>query len=134
MGYGRGAFVRVMLVVIERLHLGLGVEDSWLYVRCVLIDRLVDGRAARSVKGFIRAMAERRSPLDCLVGFVCLSQWRSSGQNCVLEAPRGFHHFICYSAMHDMNTGLGCSFLIHTKEACKAFVSGIKLFGGRISM
>ncbi len=51
-----------------------------------------------------------------------------------LEAPRGFDHFICYSAMHDMSTGLGCSFLIHTKEACKAFVPGIWLFGVSISM
>ena len=29
MGYRRGAFVRVMLVAIERLHLELAFEGSW---------------------------------------------------------------------------------------------------------
>ena len=33
MGYERGAFVRVMLVATERLHLELAFEDSSLYVR-----------------------------------------------------------------------------------------------------
>ena len=60
----------------------------------------------------------------------------AEGKIMFLEAPRVFHRlvFICYSAMHDMSTGLGCSFRIHTKEACKAFVAGIWLFGVRISM
>ena len=63
--------------------------------------------------------------------FIMVAQQRAK---LFLEAPRGFYHFICYSAMHDMSTGLGCSFLIHVKEACNVFVSGIRFFGERISM
>ena len=33
-----------------------------------------------------------------------------------------------------MNTGLGCSFLIHMKEACNVLVFGIRLFKENISM
>ena len=101
-----------------------------------MVDRLVDGRAVRSVKGFIRGC--NGGAADSF-GFFWWGLYVYHGgaaekAKLFLEAPREFYHFICYSAMHDMSTGLGCSFLVHIKEACKAIVSGIRLFGERISM
>ena len=54
--------------------------------------------------------------------------------NSVSKRRGDFIFSIRYSAMHDMSTGLGCSVLVQTKEACRASLFGIWLFGWRISI
>ena len=74
-------------------------------------------------QGFIRgSMTERQSP--------CLSKWRSRRptQNSVSKREDDSILFICYSAMHNMNTGPGCSFCFtkykqkrHAKPPCSGY-------------
>ena len=60
---------------------------------------------------------------------VDLSKWRSRRPKgiCVLNRRHDSITFICYSAMHNMCTGLGCFLVIQIqiKEACRASLFGI---------
>ena len=60
--------------------------------------------------------------------FIKVAQ-QEANTNCVSKRREDFTFFIRYSAMHNMSTGLGSSLLVQRKEACRASLFGIWLFG-----